>query len=113
MKIAIFIVIAILITGCRTVVPVRQMQAASAPDVSRVTLKNGKIVTFNDDFGWYNKQAATIEGITDDSLHVEYHLSEVLRAETVRAYSIIPAVAVALLPLAVAVYVLYKLFSLL
>jgi hypothetical protein len=97
--------------GCRTVVSVRQVQPSSAPDISRVTLLNGSITTFDDDLGWYNVQAGTIEGMTADSQHVEYHLSEILKVETVRAYSIIPAVAVAIAPLAVVIYLLYKLLS--
>jgi hypothetical protein len=98
--------------ACRTVISVKQVQSSSAPDISRVTLLNGSIVTFNDDFGWYNKQAGTIEGVTADSLHVEYHLTELLKVENVRAYSIIPAVIVAIAPLAASIYVLYRLLSL-
>ena len=105
--------IAIAFGSCRTVVPVRQIQAASQPDISRVTLRNGDIVTFNDDFGWYNKKEGIVEGVTADSQHVQYHLSELLKVETVRAYSLIPAVAVALLPLGIAIYLLYKVFSIL
>ena len=110
-----FALVAIAVTfgSCRTVVPVRQIQSSSTPDISRVTLKNGSIITFNDDFGWYNKQAGTIEGVTADSQHVEYHLSEILKVETVRAYSVIPAVLVGLFPLAVAIYLLYKVFTIL
>src|SRR5689334_18684345 len=102
-KIAILLSIVIAIGSCRTVIPARQVHPSSAPDISRVTLKNGTIVTFNDDFGWYNKQAGIIEGVTSDSQHVEYHLSELLKVETVREYAVIPAVAVALIPLGIAI----------
>jgi len=114
-RFAVLLLAAIAISGfgCRTVVPVRQVQPSSAADISRVTLLNGSITTFDDDLGWYNQQAGTIEGMTADSQHVEYHLSEILKVETVRAYSIIPAVAVAIAPLAVVIFVLYRLLALL
>ncbi len=85
---------AILFSGCRAIYPVRELRSSSAPDISRVMKKNGTVVVFNPDLGWYNKQAGTIEGVTVDSQHVEYHLSELAKVETVREYSIIPAAVV-------------------
>jgi hypothetical protein len=85
----------ILFSGCRAIYPVRELRTSSAPDISRVMMKNGKVIVFNADFGWYNKQAGIIEGTTVDSQHVEYHLSELSKVETVREYSLIPAAFVA------------------
>ena len=107
------IAVLLLALSCRTVSPVRNIRPVSAPDISRVTLLSGKVMEFNDDFGWYNKQAGTIEGITRDSQQVVYHLSEVGKVETVRTYSIVIAVITALIPLAVGVYLLAKLLSVL
>ena len=69
-------------------------------------LKNGKVTIFNDDFGWYNLRAGTIEGVTRDSQHVEYHLSEISKVETVREYSIFPAAFVAVVALWAGLYLL-------
>jgi hypothetical protein len=98
--------------SCRTINPVRDITPVSAPDISRLMLLSGKVVEFNDDFGWYNKQAGTIEGVTRDSQQVVYHLSEIGKVETVRTYSIAIAVLTALVPLAVGVYLLARLLSL-
>ena len=86
--------VALFCTGCRAIIPVREIRSSSAPDISRVELKNGKVTIFNADLGWYNKRAGTIEGITLDSQHVEYHLSELNKVETVREYSVVPAAVV-------------------
>jgi hypothetical protein len=99
------------LTGCRAVIPVSQIRPSSAPDISRVTLKNGMIVEFDRDFGWYNKQARTVEGNTKAGTHVEYNLTEIVRLEYVRFYSIVFAAAVATAVGAVAIYLLAKLFT--
>ena len=99
--------------SCRTVGPVRDIRPVSAADISRVTLLSGKVVEFDDDFGWYNKQAGIIEGMTRDSQQVVYHLSEISKVETVRSYSIAIAVVTAIVPLAVGVYLLAKILSVL
>ncbi|HWF45102.1 MAG TPA: hypothetical protein VG537_10715 [Candidatus Kapabacteria bacterium] len=97
--------------GCRTVTPVRNIQAASAPDVSRLLLRNGSVVQFNKDFGWYNAQEGTVEGVTRDSQQAVYHLSEIQSVETVRSYELGIAVVTALAPLAVGIYLLAKVLS--
>jgi hypothetical protein len=102
---------AMLVAGCRAIYPVRELRPSSAPDVSRVMLKNGKVTIFNDDFGWYNRQAGTIEGVTDSNQHVEYHLSEISKVETVREYSIFPAALVAVIALWAGLYLLAKILT--
>lgn len=104
-------VLAILIAGCREVFPVRDIHASSAPDISRLMLKSGKVVEFNADLGWYNRHAGTIEGITTDSVHVEYHLTEINKIETVREYSIIPAVYAGMALLGGVIYVIAVLLT--
>jgi hypothetical protein len=100
-----------LFAGCRAIYPVRELQPSSAPDISRVMLKNGKVVVFNADFGWFNKQAGTIEGMTVDTQHVEYHLSELTKVETVREYSLIPAAFMLGVVLWGGLYLLAKIFT--
>ncbi len=92
--------------GCRTVSPVREVRSSYQPDISRLMLKNSKIVIFNADLGWYNKQAGTIEGVTVDTQHVVYHLSEINKIETVREYSIIPAIYVGVVVIFAGLYLL-------
>ena len=109
-RLTLFIVLAaMLVMGCRAIYPVRELQPSSAPDISRVMLKNGKVVVFNADLGWFNKKAGTIEGMTVDTQHVEYHLSEITKAETVREYSLIPAAFVAGVVLLAGIYVVARL----
>jgi hypothetical protein len=111
-RLALFAVLAVmLVAGCRAVSPVREIQPSSAPNISRVMLKNGKVVVFNPDLGWYNKHAGTIEGITVDTQHVEYHLSEINKVETVREYSIVPAALVAAILLLSGIYLVAKLLT--
>ncbi len=100
-----------LFAGCRAIYPVRELQPSSAPDISRIMLKNGKVVVFNADFGWFNKQAGTIEGMTVDTQHVEYHLSELTKVETVREYSLIPAAFMLGVVLWGGLYLLAKIFT--
>lgn len=102
----------VLLASCRTVSPVREIRPSWQPDISRVTLKNGTIVEFNDDFGWYNKQAGTIEGVTRDGKHEEFHLVEISKVETVRGYSIFFALAAAAGVLGAAIYIIAKLLTL-
>lgn len=75
-------------------------------------LKNGKVIEFNKDFGWYNQTAGTIEGVTVDSQHVEYHLAEISKVETVRVYSVIPAIYSAVAILGFVIYVIARLLAL-
>jgi hypothetical protein len=103
---------AMLVAGCRAIYTTRELRPSSAPDISRVMLKNGKVTIFNDDFGWYNRQAGTIEGVTrDSSQHVEYHLSEISKVETVREYSLFPAAFVAVVVLWAGLYLLAKILT--
>ena len=114
-----FALLLIFALGCRSVIPVREIRTASAPDISRVTLKNGKVVTFNEDFGWYDKKAGVVEGTiksidgVPDSQHVAYHLMEINKVETVRGYAIFGAIGAALVIGAIAIYFLFRLVSLL
>ena len=101
----------VLFSGCRAIYPVRELRPSSAPDISRVMMKNGTVVVFNPDLGWYNRQAGTIEGITVDSQHVEYHLSELAKVETVREYSLIPAAVVAGIVLFAGLWIVAKIFT--
>ena len=100
------------VAGCRTVMPVKNLHPSFAPDISRIMLKNGKVIIFNRDFGWYNKKAGTIDGMTADSQHVEYRLSDLSKVETVRAYSIIPAAFTIGTVLGAGIYLLAKLLTL-
>jgi len=100
-----------LVASCRQVIPISQIRPSSAPDISRITLKNGTIIEFDQEFGWYNKQARTVEGATKTGDHVEYHISEIMRLEYVRVYSIIFAAAVATTVGAGAIYLLAKLLT--
>ena len=102
---------AMLFSGCRAIYPVRELHSSSAPDISRVMLKNGKVVSFNPDFGWYNKQAGTIEGMTADTQHVEFHLSELAKVETVREYSLIPAAFVTGIVLLAGIWLVAKILT--
>jgi hypothetical protein len=104
-------ILSILFAGCRSITPARELRPSSAPDISRVMMKNGKVVIFNADFGWYNRQAGTIEGITVDTQHVEYHLSELTKVETVREYSLIPAAVLAGIVLLAGVYLVAKILT--
>jgi len=97
--------------GCRTITPVRSIHTANAPDVSRLLLRNGSVVEFNKDFGWYNAQEGTVEGMTRDSQQAVYHLSEIQSVETVRSYELAFAVVAALAPLAAGIYLLAKVLS--
>jgi len=107
-----FAIIILLLAGCRTVSPIRELHPAFSPDISRVMLKSGTVVLFNKDFGWYNQQAGTIEGITADSQHVEYHLTQLSKVETVRTYSIVPAIYTAGAILGFVIYVIAHLLAL-
>jgi hypothetical protein len=98
--------------ACREVYPVKDLHPSGAPDISRLILKNGHVVKFNTDFGWYNRRAGTIEGMTDSNTHVEYHLLEVNRVETVRGYSIFPAIIVGGMILGVGIWLVEKLLTL-
>jgi hypothetical protein len=102
----------VFVASCRSVTPVQKIRPTWSPDVSRLVLLNGKVVQFNGDLGWYDKQAAIIEGMTQDSQHVQYPLREIARVETVRSYEIAIAAFTALIPLALGLYLLYKLISL-
>ena len=102
----------LLATGCRSVTPVREMRPTWAPNISRLMLMNGKVVQFNDDFGWYDKKVGIIEGVTADSQHVNYHLPEIARVETVRSYEVVFAVITGLIPLGLGIYLLAKLLQL-
>ena len=102
----------ILLAGCRTVTPIREIRPSWDPDISRITLKNGTILEFDDNFGWYDKQAGIVEGTTRDHQHVAYHLSEISKVETVRAYSIFFAIATALAIFGLGIYLLAKLLTL-
>ena len=76
-------------------------------------LKSGEVVLFNKDFGWYNQKAGTIEGETGDSQHVEYHLIELSKVETVRAYSILAAAYTGIALLGFGIYLIGHLLALL
>ncbi len=106
-------ILILVFAGCRTVTPIRNLDPASEPNISRVMLKDGNVVTFDINFGWYDKQAGTIEGMTTDSQHVEYHLSELSKVETVRAYSILPAIITGGVVLGLGIYILSRLLTLL
>jgi hypothetical protein len=101
----------LLVVGCRTVSPIHDLRSSTAPDISRVMLKNGNVIEFNRDFGWFNEKAGTIEGVTADSQHVEYHLVELSKVETVRAYSLIAAVLAAGALLGFGIFLLAKLLT--
>lgn len=107
-----FAVALLLFAGCRTITPIRDLHPALAPDISRVMLKGGTVVEFNKDFGWYNQSAGTIEGITVDSQHVEYHLAQLTKVETVRVYSLVAAVYTWAAVLGFAIYLLARLLAL-
>jgi hypothetical protein len=109
-RLAVFVVLAAMLAmGCRAIYTVHELQPSSAPDISRLMLKNGNVVVFNADLGWYNNKAGTIEGMTADTQHVEYHLSEINKVETVREYSLIPAVFVAGVVLLAGIYLVARL----
>ncbi len=105
------VVFAILFAGCREVFPARDIHTSSAPDISRLVLKNGTVVVFNADFGWYNRQMGTIEGMTADSQHVEYHLIEINKVETVRGYSIFAAVLAGAALIGTVIYLIANLLT--
>ncbi len=110
-KVILFAAVIIFIAGCREVYSVRELHSSFSPDISRVILKDGKIVTFNPDLGWYNRKAGTIEGITTDSIHVEYHLVEINKVEVVRGYSLIAALFVGGIILGAGIWLIEKLFT--
>ena len=99
------------IAGCREVFPAHDLHPSFSPDISRLVLKTGEIVTFNQDFGWYNKRAGTIEGMTDSNVHVEYHLAEINKVETVRGYSLVPAIVVAGMIIGAGIWIIEKLLT--
>jgi hypothetical protein len=99
------------VCGCRTVAPIHDLRSSTAPDISRVMLKNGDVIVFNGDFGWYNQKGGTIEGMTIDSQHVEYHLTELSKVETVRTYSLAAAFLAAGVLLGFGIYLLAKLLA--
>jgi hypothetical protein len=102
------------IAGCRSVIPARDLRSSSAPDISRIMLRKGdSVVIFNKDLGWYNKKAGIIEGVKLDSQHVEYHLNEISKVETVRNYSLIAAVYTGIAIIGAAIYLVAKIFTLL
>ena len=102
----------VLLASCRTVSPIIELHSSFAPDISRVMLKGGNVVEFNKDFGWYNQRAGTIEGITVDSQHVEYHLAQLSKVETVRGYSLVAAVYAGIAVLGFAIYLIARLLAL-
>jgi len=106
------VLLLLLAAGCRTVTPIRQIRPTWSPNIARLTLLNGTVVQFNNDYGWYDKQAGIIEGMSTDSQHLTYHLAEVSRVETVRSYELALAVFAALIPIALGLYILMKLVSL-
>jgi len=88
-----FFLIIIFIAGCRSVIPARELRSSSAPDISRIVLRKGdSVVVFNNDFGWYDRKAGIVEGVTLDSQHVAYRIGEINKVETVRNYSFIAAI---------------------
>jgi hypothetical protein len=101
------------LTSCRMVIPAGEIRAGSAPDISRITLKNGSVVEFDQDFGWYNKKSRIVEGKTKTGDQVEYHISEIAKVEYVRVYSIFFAAGVATVAGGLAIYILARLFALL
>lgn len=112
-KLGILTVLLVLLLGsCRTVTPIREIRPAWDPDISRITLKNGTIIEFDENFGWYDKQAGIIEGTTRDHQHASYHLIEIGKVETVRGYSIFFAIATALAVFGVGIYLIAKLLTL-
>ncbi len=104
-------ILLLIVAGCRTVSPVRELETSTVPDISRLILRDGKVIAFNRDFGWYNKQEGTIEGVDTAGQHVVYHLAEVNKVETVRAYAIIPLVLTVGIAIAVGVYLIAKLLT--
>jgi hypothetical protein len=108
------LIIFLLFAGCRSVIPARELRPDSSPDIARLVLKKGdSVIVFNSNFGWYNKRAGLIEGMTPDSLRVEYLLTEINKVETVRNYSVIAAVYTGIAVIGAAIYVIAKLFTLL
>ncbi len=101
----------ILVAGCRSVEPVRDIRPAWSPNISRLMLLSGKVVQFDADLGWYDKKAGIIEGMTSDSQHVTLHLAEIGRIETVRSYEVVIAVLTGLIPLGLGIYILAKLLQ--
>src|ERR1700683_571718 len=107
-----FIFIFLLFAGCRSVIPARELRGSSAPDISRIVLRKGdSVIVFNKDFGWYDRPAGTVDGMTLDSQHVEYRLTEINKVETVRDYSLIPAVFAGAVVIFGAIYLVAKLFT--
>lgn len=103
----------LIFAGCRSVIPVRDIRSSSAPDISRLVLKKGdSVVVFNKDFGWYNKQAEIVEGVTADSQHVSYPVASISKVETVRDYSLVAAVYVGGVIIGAAIYLISKLLTL-
>jgi hypothetical protein len=101
-------------SGCRSVIPAHDLLGSSAPNISRIMLKKGdSVIVFNRDFGWYNKRAGLIEGISLDSQHVECRLSDIRNIETVRNYSLIPAIFAGVAVVGTVLYLMAKLLSLL
>lgn len=105
-------VVLLLFAGCRTITPVLDLHSSLSPDISRVMLKSGNVVEFNKDFGWYNQSAGTIEGMTVDSQHVQYHITELSRVETVRGYSLVAAVYTGVAVLGFGIYLIARLLAL-
>ena len=99
-------------SACRVATPIREIRPSWDPDISRITLKSGTIIEFDDNFGWYDKQAGIVEGTTRDQKHVTYHLIEISKVETVRGYSIFFAIATALAVFGVGIYLIAKLLTL-
>ncbi|MDP4199502.1 MAG: hypothetical protein Q8922_03015 [Bacteroidota bacterium] len=102
----------LIVCSCRTVSPVREIRTAWEPDISRITLKNGTIIEFDENFGWYDKQGGIVEGMTRNHEHIQYHLIEIAKVETVRSYSIFFAIASAAAVFALGIYLVYKLLTL-
>lgn len=107
-----FTLLLLLFVSCRTITPIHDLHSSFAPDISRVMLKGGTVVEFNKDFGWYNQSAGTIEGITVDSQHVEYHLAQLSKVETVRGYSLVAAVYAGAVVLGFGIYLIARLLAL-
>ena len=107
-----FIFVILLLAGCRSVIPARDLRSSSAPDISRIMLRKGdSVVVFNKDFGWYDKKAGIVEGVTLDSQHVAYPVASISKLETVRDYSIIPAILTASVIIGAALYLIAKLLT--
>lgn len=99
--------------SCRRVQNVSELHTATAPHVSRMFLKNGSQVQFDEDLGWFDARDSSIEGMTADSQHVQMSIHDLDRVETVREYSIVFVYAIAMGVAGVAAYAFFRLVDLL